>query len=91
MLTASNRAESSKQRGESANEMATAVTCGRVGSHPEVCRASEPGPCWAVCGAVCPPARPRTRPGAVAMDKAYSPCGNRSYLHKRNIKAVIPE
>lgn len=38
-----------------------------------------------------PVGRPRTRPGAVAADKAYSSRGNRSYLRKRNIKAVIPE
>lgn len=35
--------------------------------------------------------RPRTRPGAVAGDKAYSSRGNRAYLRKRRIKAVIPE
>lgn len=35
--------------------------------------------------------RPRTRPGAVAGDKAYSSRGNRSYLRTRHIKAVIPE
>lgn len=38
-----------------------------------------------------PVGRPRTRPDAVAGDKAYSSRGNRAYLHKRNIKAVIPE
>ncbi|EDX21408.1 transposase IS4 protein [Streptomyces sp. Mg1] len=38
-----------------------------------------------------PVGRPRTKPGAVAGDKAYSSRGNRSYLRKRNIKAVIPE
>ncbi len=38
-----------------------------------------------------PVGRPRTRPGAVAADKAYSSRGNRSYLRKRGIKAVIPE
>lgn len=38
-----------------------------------------------------PVGRPRTRPGAVAADKAYSSRGNRSYLHKRGITAVIPE
>lgn len=38
-----------------------------------------------------PVGRPRTRPGAVAADKAYSSRGTRSYLRKRNIKAVIPE
>ncbi|MEU6174235.1 IS5 family transposase [Streptantibioticus parmotrematis] len=35
--------------------------------------------------------RPRTRPDAVAGDKAYSSRGNRAYLSKRRIKAVIPE
>jgi transposase len=35
--------------------------------------------------------RPRTRPGAVAGDKAYSSRGNRDHLRKRGIKAVIPE
>lgn len=34
---------------------------------------------------------PRTRPDAVAGDKAYSSRGNRAYLRKRRIKAVIPE
>lgn len=38
-----------------------------------------------------PVGRPRTRPGAVAADKAYSSRANRSYLRKRQIKAVIPE
>lgn len=38
-----------------------------------------------------PVGRPRTRPGAVAADKAYSSCGNRTYLRRRRIKAVIPE
>ncbi|GGV68480.1 hypothetical protein GCM10010277_77850 [Streptomyces longisporoflavus] len=37
-----------------------------------------------------PVGRPRTRPEAVAADKAYSSRANRS-LRKRNIKAVIPE
>ncbi|KOG55666.1 transposase [Streptomyces virginiae] len=32
-----------------------------------------------------PVGRPRTRPDAVAADKAYSSRGNRAYLHKRNI------
>jgi transposase len=35
--------------------------------------------------------RPRTRPVAVAGDKAYSSRANRAYLRKRKIKAVIPE
>ena len=38
-----------------------------------------------------PAGRPRTRPDAVAADKAYSSRANRSYLRKRNIKAIIPE
>lgn len=38
-----------------------------------------------------PVGRPRTRPGAVAADKAYSSRGNRAYLRKHGIKAVIPE
>jgi transposase len=38
-----------------------------------------------------PVGRPRTRPDAVAGDKAYSSCGNRSHLRKRRIKAAIPE
>jgi transposase len=35
--------------------------------------------------------RPRTRPGAVAADKAYSSKANRAYLRRRRIVAVIPE
>ncbi len=38
-----------------------------------------------------PVGRPRTRPGAVAADKAYSSRGNHAYLRKRHIEAVIPE
>jgi transposase len=38
-----------------------------------------------------PVGRPRTRPDAVAADKAYSSRGNRAHLRKRGIKAVIPE
>ena len=38
-----------------------------------------------------PAGRPRTRPGAVAGDKAYSSRANRAYLRRRRIKAVIPE
>ncbi len=37
-----------------------------------------------------PIGRPRTRPAAVAADKAYSSRGNRAYLRRRGIKAVIP-
>ncbi|AEY86890.1 putative transposase [Streptomyces hygroscopicus subsp. jinggangensis 5008] len=43
-------------------------------------------------GAGPPAGRPsRTRPDAVAGDKAYSSRGNRAYLRRRQIKAVIPE
>jgi transposase len=38
-----------------------------------------------------PVGRPRTRPDAVAADKAYSSRKNRAYLRRRGIKAVIPE
>ena len=38
-----------------------------------------------------PVGRPRTRPDAVAADKAYSSKANRAYLRKRRITAVIPE
>jgi transposase len=38
-----------------------------------------------------PVGRPRTRPTAVAGDKAYSSRANRAHLRKRRIKAVIPE
>ena len=38
-----------------------------------------------------PVGRPRTRPDAVAGDKAYSSRKNRSHLRTRGIKAVIPE
>lgn len=38
-----------------------------------------------------PVGRPRTRPDAVAWDKAYSSRGNRAHLRERRIKAVIPE
>jgi transposase len=34
--------------------------------------------------------RPRTRPGRVMGDKAYSSRANRVYLRRRGIKAVIP-
>lgn len=38
-----------------------------------------------------PVGRPRSRPDAVAGDKAYSSRANRAHLRKRKIKAVIPE
>ncbi|MFI9433302.1 MULTISPECIES: transposase [Streptosporangium] len=39
----------------------------------------------------CRERRTRTRPGVVAADKAYSSRGNRAYLRRRRIKAVVPE
>lgn len=38
-----------------------------------------------------PRGRPRTRPGAVAADRAYSSRTNRVYLRGRGVTAVIPE
>jgi len=35
--------------------------------------------------------RPRTRPGRVLADKAYSSKAHRAYLRRRGIRAVIPE
>lgn len=37
------------------------------------------------------PGRPRTRPGRVLADKAYSSKAIRSHLRRRGIKATIPE
>jgi transposase len=37
------------------------------------------------------PGRPRTRPGQVLADKAYSSRAIRAYLRRRRIRAVIPE
>ena len=37
------------------------------------------------------PGRPRTRPGRVLADKAYSSKAIRSHLRRRRIKATIPE
>jgi transposase len=37
------------------------------------------------------PGRPRTRPGRVLGDKAYSSSAIRSHLRRRGIKATIPE
>ncbi|PJN27836.1 hypothetical protein CG736_06415 [Kitasatospora sp. CB02891] len=38
-----------------------------------------------------PVGRPRTRPEAVAADKAYSSRANHAYLRRRGITAVVPE
>ena len=37
------------------------------------------------------PGRPRTRPGRVLADKAYSSSAIRAHLRRRGIKATIPE
>ena len=37
------------------------------------------------------PGRPRTRPGRLRGDKAYSSRGNRAYLRRRHIKATIAQ
>ena len=37
------------------------------------------------------PGRPRTRPGRVLADKAYSSQASRAWLRRRGIAAVIPE
>ena len=37
------------------------------------------------------PGRPRTRPGRVLADKAYSSRAIRSYLRRRRIRCTIPE
>ncbi|MFE5843847.1 transposase, partial [Streptomyces niveus] len=35
--------------------------------------------------------RPRTRPAAVLADRAYSSRSIRGYLHRRGIRAIIPQ
>ncbi|CAO0837956.1 IS5 family transposase [Streptomyces microflavus] len=61
------------------------VTAGQAGDSPQFIPVLQgirvPGPVG----------RPRTRPDAVAGDKAYSSRRNRSHLRTRGIKAVIPE
>ena len=37
------------------------------------------------------PGRPRTRPGRVLGDKAYSSSAIRTHLRRRGIKATIPQ
>lgn len=37
------------------------------------------------------PGRPRTRPGVVLVDRAYSSRAIRNYLRRRGIRAVIPQ
>ncbi|SCK50373.1 Transposase [Streptomyces sp. AmelKG-E11A] len=61
------------------------LTAGQAGDSPQFT------PMLAKVRVRLPVGRPRTTPDAVAADKAYSSCGNRAYLRKRGIKAVIPE
>lgn len=65
--------------------LALVLTAGQAGDSPQFI------PALAKVRIRLPVGRPRTRPGAVAADKAYSSRGNRSYLRRRGIKAVIPE
>lgn len=61
------------------------LTCGQAGDSPQFI------PVLAKVRVRLPAGRPRTTPDAVAADKAYSSRGNRVYLRKRGVKAVIPE
>ncbi|MCD9166304.1 transposase, partial [Streptomyces albireticuli] len=65
--------------------LALVLTAGQAGDSPQFI------PVLAKVRVRLPVGCPRTPPGAVAADKAYSSRGNRAYLHKRGIKAVIPE
>ncbi|MFD1276036.1 transposase [Streptomyces kaempferi] len=65
--------------------LALVLTVGQAGDSPQFV------PVLAKVRIRLPVGRPRTKPGAVAADKAYSSHGNRAYLRKRGIKAVIPE
>jgi transposase len=62
------------------------VTAGQGGDSPQFA---------AVLGAIrvprLGPGRPRTRPGRVLADKAYSSKANRALLRCRGIRATIPE
>jgi len=65
--------------------LAVIVTAGQTGDSPQFIPVLEK---IKVRG---PVGRPRTRPAAVAADKAYSSRRNRTYLRRRGIKAVISE
>ncbi|KIF05303.1 transposase, partial [Streptomyces sp. RSD-27] len=65
--------------------LALVLTAGQAGDSPQFI------PVLAEVRVRLPVGRPRTTPDAVAGDKAYSSRGNRAYLRKRGIKAVIPE
>jgi transposase len=62
------------------------LTAGQRGDSPQFA---------AVLGGIrvprCGPGRPRTKPGRVLADKAYSARANRALLRRRGIGAVIPE
>jgi transposase len=65
--------------------LAIVVTAGQAGDSPQFIPVLEE---ITVRG---PAGRPRTRPAAVAADKAYSSRRNRTYLRRRGITAVISE
>ncbi len=65
--------------------LAFVLTAGQAADSPQVI------PVLTTARAPGPAGRPRTRPDAVAGDKAYSSRGNRAYLRRRHITAVIPE
>ncbi len=65
--------------------LALILTVGQAGDSPQSI------PLLAKVRVRLPVGRPRTAPGAVAGDKAYSSRGNRACLCIRGIKAVIPE
>lgn len=65
--------------------MALLVTAGQAADSPQFV------PVLSKVRVRLPVGRPRTRPLAVAGDKAYSSRANRAHLRKRRIKAVIPE
>ncbi|GGX49982.1 hypothetical protein GCM10010353_73400 [Streptomyces chryseus] len=65
--------------------LALVLTAGQAGDNPQFI------PVLAKVRVRLPVGRPRTKPGAVAADKAYSSRGNRSCLRRRGIKAIIPE
>ncbi|MYV74537.1 IS5 family transposase [Streptomyces sp. SID1046] len=65
--------------------LALVLTAGQAGDSPQFI------PVLARVRVRLPVGRPRSKPGAVAADKAYSSRGNRTYLRKHGIKSVIPE
>lgn len=61
------------------------LTAGQRGDSPQFRPVLE-----RICVARLGPGRPRTRPGRVLADKAYSSAANRAYLRHRHIAATIP-